>query len=94
MIGENLKVPDKSRHLVVTTSAATIYTARFDLVLDEMFRVAKPGGEVYFRGLPEAMEKEKAMRVIRGFEARKGVKVLKNPDGVMEDAYWFAKPRG
>ncbi|MBU0761880.1 MAG: class I SAM-dependent methyltransferase [Candidatus Altiarchaeota archaeon] len=90
MIGENLKYNDNSFHLVVTTYAATKYTGRLDLVLEEMYRVTKPGGEVHFQGESEIMSKEAIQKAMHEFEQKHNIKIQEKQDGL--EAYWFKKP--
>ena len=93
MIAENLKLEDDLFPLTVSTSAATQYTLKLDLVLDNLYRVTRPGGEVYFQGLPENLNIERAMKQIYEFGERRGITIRKNDDSIRQDAFWFVKPQ-
>jgi len=73
--GEDLPYPDESFHLVISTSAATLYTSRLDLVLDEMHRVLKKGGVMLFHRTPTMMAEEKLKAVFDEFTANHRVKI-------------------
>ena len=91
---ETLLYPDNSFHLVVSTYAATRYTRRLDIVLDELFRVTIPGGECHFQGLPD-LPSEKIQQILDDFAARHNVKLERKGQGakeVKDRAYFFVKP--
>ncbi len=87
---ESLNFPDAKFHLVLTVQAAGLYTSRLDLMLGEMLRVAKPGGEVYFQGLPHETSREGSLAVVRAFQEANKLVVLANEDGA--DSFRFTKP--
>ena len=91
MMGERLRHHDNTFHLVVSTSAATKYTRRLDLVLDQMFRVLVPGGKCFFQGLPSKKDSYD-MDELHNFRVAHGIDTPKQPESLEEDAFWFEKP--
>jgi len=87
---EDLNFSDARFHLVTTIQAAGLYTSRLDFMLGEMLRVAKPGGEVYFQGLPENLSRESSMVLISGFQEANRLRVLAVERA--SDSFWFTKP--
>ena len=87
---EDLNFQDSRFHMVSTVQAAGLYTSRLDLMLAEMLRVARPGGEVYFQGLPHETPREESLALIRGFQEANKVQVSANARG--SDSFWFMKP--
>ena len=88
MPGHRLGFKDDTFHFVVSSEAATRHGKRLDLILDEMYRVTKPGGQIYFHGTPH-YTRDELKNVLEGFEDKHGVQV-KN---VFGEAYTIMKPK-